>query len=143
VTYDRAGNGIDKSYQVAVAVVGETPYAEGQGDRPNGFGLDAEDLATIAKLKATGVPLVVLTVSGRPLDISQQLPQFNALVASWLPGSEGAGVADVLFGDYNPTGKLSVSWPTNAAQEPVNVGDGKKALFPYGFGLSYKRGGHY
>jgi len=139
VTYDRAGNGVDASYKVAVAVVGETPYAEGQGDRPNGFGLDAEDLATIAKLKATGVPVVVVTVSGRPLDVSAQLPQFNGLVAAWLPGSEGAGVADVLYGDYNPTGKLSFSWPKSAAQEPVNVGDGKQALFPYGYGLSYRR----
>ncbi|MEC3978120.1 glycoside hydrolase family 3 protein [Amycolatopsis sp. H20-H5] len=143
VTYDRAGDGIDPSYEVAVAVVGETPYAEGQGDRPSGFGLDAEDLATIAKLKATGVPLVVLTVSGRPLVLTDQLPQINALVASWLPGSEGAGVADVLFGDYNPTGKLSVSWPASAAQEPVNVGDGKKPLYPYGYGLKYERGGHH
>lgn len=139
VTYDRAGNGIDKSYRVAVAVVGETPYAEGQGDRPSGFGLDAEDLATIAKLKSSGVPVVAVTVSGRPLEITPQLPQFNGLVAAWLPGSEGAGVADVLYGDYNPTGKLTFSWPTNAAQEPVNVGDGKKALFPYGYGLRYRR----
>ncbi|MFI7118462.1 glycoside hydrolase family 3 protein [Amycolatopsis sp. NPDC049868] len=139
VTYDRAGNGIDGSYQVAVAVVGETPYAEGQGDRPNGFGLDAEDLATIAKLKNSGVPVVVVTVSGRPLDIAAQLPRFDGLVAAWLPGSEGAGVADVLYGDYNPTGKLTFSWPVSAAQEPVNVGDGKKALYPYGYGLRYRR----
>ncbi len=139
VTYDRAGNGIDRSYRVAVAVVGETPYAEGQGDRPNGFGLDAEDLATIAKLKSSGVPVVAVTVSGRPLDIASQLPRFNGLVAAWLPGSEGAGVADVLYGDYNPTGKLTFSWPSSAAQEPVNVGDGKKALYPYGYGLRYRR----
>ncbi|MFD8499677.1 glycoside hydrolase family 3 protein [Amycolatopsis sp. NPDC059657] len=139
VSYDRAGNGIDSSYQVAVAVVGETPYAEGHGDRPKDLSLDAEDLATIAKLKATGVPVVVVLVSGRPLDIAQQLPQFNGLVEAWLPGSEGAGVSDVLFGDYKPTGKLTVSWPSSFAQEPINVGDGKKALFPYGYGLSYRR----
>ncbi|MFE0027532.1 glycoside hydrolase family 3 protein [Amycolatopsis sp. NPDC059021] len=139
VTFDKAGNGIDKSYKVAVAVVGETPYAEGKGDRPNGLGLDAEDLGTIAKLKASGVPLVVVTVSGRVLDLGAQLPQFDGLVAAWLPGSEGAGVADVLYGDYNPTGKLSFSWPKNSAQEPINVGDGKQALFPYGYGLSYRR----
>ncbi len=120
-------------------MVGETPYAEGQGDRPNGFGLDAEDLAAIAKSKSSGVPVVVVTVSGRPLDIAPQLTGFSGLVAAWLPGSEGAGVADVLYGDYNPTGKLTFGWLTSAAQEPVNVGDGKRALFPYGFGLRYRR----
>jgi len=127
------------SLVTAVAVVGETPYAEGQGDRPNGLGLDAEDLALVAKLKASGVPLVVVTVSGRPLDIAAQLPSFNGLVAAWLPGSEGAGVADVLYGDYNPTGKLNFTWPKSSSQEPINVGDGQQALFPYGYGLSYRR----
>jgi beta-glucosidase len=139
VTYDRAGNGIDSSYKVAVAVVGETPYAEGKGDRPNGLQLDAEDLSTIAKLKATGVPVVVVLVSGRVLDIANELPGWNGLVESWLPGSEGAGVADVLYGDYKPTGKLSFTWPTSSAQEPINPGDGKKGLFPYGYGLTYSK----
>ncbi|GHG17250.1 MULTISPECIES: glycoside hydrolase family 3 protein [Amycolatopsis] len=139
VTYDRAGGGINSSYKVAVAVVGETPYAEGQGDRPGGVVLDAEDVALIGKLKASGVPLVVVTVSGRPLDISAQLPSIRGLVAAWLPGSEGAGVADVLYGDYNPTGKLSFTWPKSASQQPINAGDGKQGLFPYGYGLSYGR----
>ncbi|WP_410639417.1 glycoside hydrolase family 3 protein [Amycolatopsis sp. lyj-346] len=139
VTYDRAGGGIDSSYKVAVAVVGETPYAEGEGDRPGGLGLDAEDVALIGKLKASGVPVVLVTVSGRPLDLAAQLPSVKGLVAAWLPGSEGAGVADVLYGDYNPTGKLSFTWPKSSAQEPINVGDGKQGLFPYGYGLSYRR----
>ncbi|MEQ0563884.1 glycoside hydrolase family 3 N-terminal domain-containing protein [Amycolatopsis sp. NEAU-NG30] len=139
VTYDREGDGIDGSYRVAVAVVGETPYAEGQGDRPGGVVLDAEDTALLAKLKATGVPLVVVTVSGRPVDISAQLPSIRGLVAAWLPGSEGAGVADVLYGDYNPTGRLSFTWPKSASQQPINAGDGKQGLFPYGYGLSYRR----
>ncbi|MFI5590722.1 glycoside hydrolase family 3 protein [Amycolatopsis sp. NPDC051758] len=139
VTYDRTGDGIDSSFEVAVAVVGETPYAEGQGDRPNGLGLDAEDLALLGKLKASGVPTVVVTVSGRPLDITGLLPSIDGLVAAWLPGSEGAGVADVLYGDYNPTGRLSFTWPRSSSQEPINVGDGKQGLFPYGYGLSYRR----
>jgi beta-glucosidase len=137
VTYSRDGSGIDGSYRVAVAVLGETPYAEGKGDRPGGLGLDATDLATLARLKASGVPVVVVLVSGRPLDIAAQLPDWAALVESWLPGSEGGGVADVLFGDYNPTGRLPVTWPANSAQEPVNTGDGKTGLFAYGYGLSY------
>ncbi|MDQ7803832.1 glycoside hydrolase family 3 N-terminal domain-containing protein [Amycolatopsis sp. A133] len=139
VTYDRAGGGIDSGYRVAIAVVGETPYAEGEGDRPGGLGLDAEDLALLGKLKASGVPVVVVTVSGRPLDIAAQLPSVKGLVAAWLPGSEGAGVADVLYGDYNPTGKLSFTWPKSSAQEPINAGDGRQGLFPYGYGLSYRR----
>ncbi|MEU0536757.1 glycoside hydrolase family 3 protein [Amycolatopsis tolypomycina] len=139
VTYDRAGSGINSSYKVAVAVVGETPYAEGQGDRPGGVVLDAEDVALLTKLKASGVPLVVVTVSGRPVDISAQLPSIRGLVAAWLPGSEGAGVADVLYGDHNPAGKLSFTWPRSASQQPINAGDGKQGLFPYGYGLSYRR----
>jgi beta-glucosidase len=137
VTYAKDGTGIDPSYDVAVAVVGETPYAEGKGDRPQGMGLDAADLATLQKLKDSGVPTVVVLVSGRPLDIAAQLPDWAGLVESWLPGSEGQGVADVLFGDYNPTGKLPVTWMRSADQQPINVGDGKPALFPFGYGLRY------
>ncbi|MCI2423113.1 glycoside hydrolase family 3 C-terminal domain-containing protein [Saccharopolyspora sp. K220] len=137
VTYERNGNGIDNTYRAAIAVVGETPYAEGEGDRPEGMGLDDEDRATIARLKESGVPVIVVTVSGRPLDIAADLPQWNALVAAWLPGTEGAGVADVLFGDHNPTGTLPVTWMASAAQQPINEGDGQQPLFPYGFGLRY------
>ncbi|SEU12534.1 glycoside hydrolase family 3 N-terminal domain-containing protein [Nonomuraea wenchangensis] len=137
VTYSRDGGGIDGSYRVAVAVVGETPYAEGEGDRPGSMGLDSTDLATLATLRASGVPVVVVLVSGRPLDVAAQLPGWNALVAAWLPGTEGQGVADVLFGAVKPTGKLPVTWMSSASQQPINDGDGKTPLFPYGFGLTY------
>ncbi|MCM2417171.1 glycoside hydrolase family 3 N-terminal domain-containing protein [Streptomyces sp. RKAG293] len=137
VTYNQAGTGIDSSYKVAIAVVGETPYAEGAGDRPSGMGLSTADLNTIAKLRATGVPVVVVIVSGRPMDLAGQLPNWNALVEAWLPGTEGNGVSDVLFGDYAPTGKLPDTWMQSASQQPINDGDGKPALFPYGFGLTY------
>jgi beta-glucosidase len=139
VTYSKDGTGIDKSYDVAVAVVGETPYAEGKGDRPTSMGLDQTDLDTLARLHASGVPVAVVLVSGRPLDIAAQLPDWAALLEAWLPGSEGQGVADVLFGDYNPTGKLPVTWPRSAAQEPINVGDGQTPLFRFGYGLHYRR----
>jgi beta-glucosidase len=67
------------------------------------------------------------------------LSQSDALVAAWLPGSEGQGVADVLFGDYKPTGKLSHSWPRSVAQIPINVGDKPyDPLFKFGYGLTYK-----
>lgn len=137
VTYDQQGDGINSSYDVAVAVVGEKPYAEFQGDRPEELSLSQEDLDTIAKLRATGVPVVVVLVSGRPMVVTEQLPHWDALLASWLPGTEGGGVADVLFGKYDPTGALTFSWPRTFEQIPINAGDGKDALFGYGYGLSY------
>ncbi|AJP00871.1 beta-glucosidase [Streptomyces cyaneogriseus subsp. noncyanogenus] len=140
VTYDRYGNGIDGGYTAAVAVVGETPYAEMRGDRPGGMGLDQEDLQTLARLEASGVPVVVVLVSGRPLDIAGRLPAWKALLAAWLPGTEGDGVSDVLFGDHAPTGKLPMTWMSSASQQPINQGDGKTPLFPYGHGLTYGTG---
>jgi beta-glucosidase len=137
VTYNASGSGIDSSYKVAVAVVGETPYAEGAGDRPGSMSLDTTDLNTINTLRASGVPVVVVLVSGRPLDIASELPNWNALLEAWLPGTEGNGVSDVLFGDYAPTGKLPDTWMQSAGQQPINDGDGKAALFPFGFGLTY------
>ena len=137
VSYNANGTGIDSSYKVAVAVIGETPYAEGAGDRPGSLGLDSTDLATLNTLRASGVPVVVVLVSGRPLDIAAQLPDWSGLIASWLPGTEGNGVSDVLFGDYAPTGKLPSTWMQSAGQEPINDGDGKTPLFPYGYGLTY------
>jgi beta-glucosidase len=137
VTFNASGAGIDSSYRAAIAVVGETPYAEGAGDRPSGMGLDSTDLNTLSTLRAAGVPIIVVLVSGRPLDIAAQLPNWNALIAAWLPGTEGQGVADVLFGLAQPTGKLPMTWMSSAAQEPINTGDGQTPLFPFGFGLTY------
>ncbi|MDI1465303.1 glycoside hydrolase family 3 N-terminal domain-containing protein [Catellatospora sp. KI3] len=137
VTYNASGSGIDSSYKVAIAVVGEQPYAEGQGDRTGDLGLDSTDLATLATLRNSGVPVVVVLVSGRPLDIASQLGNWSALVAAWLPGTEGQGVADVLFNVVAPTGKLPMTWMSSASQQPINDGDGKTPLFAYGYGLSY------
>jgi beta-glucosidase len=138
VTYDARGAGIDGSYHAAVAVVGETPYAEYRGDRPGGMGLDRADLDTLAVLGRSGVPVVVVLVSGRPLDIAAQLPDWDALVAAWLPGTEGEGVTDVLFGDADPTGTLPVTWMLDASQQPINAGDGKAALFDFGAGGRFR-----
>jgi beta-glucosidase len=137
VTFNATGAGIDGSYRAAIAVVGETPYAEGMGDRPGAMGLDNTDLQAINTLRASGVPVIVVLVSGRPLDIAAQLPNWSALVAAWLPGTEGQGVADVLFGVAQPTGKLPMTWMSSASQQPINDGDGKPPLFPFGFGLAY------
>jgi beta-glucosidase len=122
---------------VGVVVVGEEPYAEFRGDRSD-LALSAEDAAVVQRVKSAGVPTVVVLVSGRPLIVNGALAASDAFVAAWLPGTEGDGVADVLFGDYPPTGRLSHSWPRSMAQIPINEGDASyNPLFPYGYGLEY------
>ena len=136
VTYSQDGTGADGA-DVAVVVVGETPYAEMLGDRRD-LSLSERDRSTIANAKKAGIPVVIVLFSGRPLIINDALEQADAFVAAWLPGTEGLGVADVLFGDYKPSGKLPVSWPRSMTQIPINVGDATyDPLFPYGFGLTY------
>lgn len=128
-------NGAD----VAIVVIGETPYAEGRGDRAD-LSLAPEDIVAIDNLNRAGVPVVAILVSGRPLLMEPVLAKCRALIAAWLPGTEGQGVADVLFGDYRPTGKLSASFPRSMSDALSNVGDRNyNPLFGYGFGLSYGR----
>lgn len=119
---------------LAVVVVGEKPYAEMQGDRKD-LKLDKEDLDVIERFKENDIPVVVVLLSGRPMIITDEIEKWDGLIAAWLPGTEGSGVADVLFGDYNPTGKLSFSWPKNMNQFPINPEDDH--LYSFGFGLSY------
>ena len=136
VTYARDGLGAAGA-DVAVVVVGETPYAEYKGDRDD-LSLSKDDRAALANAKKAGVPVVLVVVSGRPLILGDAVDMADAVVAAWLPGTEGQGVADVLFGDYKPTGKLPFSWPRSMQQIPINVGDAKyDPLFAYGFGLTY------
>jgi beta-glucosidase len=127
---------------VAIVVIGEQPYAEMKGDRQE-LSLDPADLAAVKAAKAAGMPVVVVLFSGRPLILEPILNDVDAFVAAWLPGTEGEGITDVLFGAYNPTGKLPVTWPRSMSQIPINVGPkGQKpqgALFEYGFGLSYAK----
>ncbi|HWX25777.1 MAG TPA: glycoside hydrolase family 3 C-terminal domain-containing protein, partial [Vicinamibacteria bacterium] len=105
VTYAKDGTGAAGA-EAGVVVVGETPYAEFSGDRED-LTLSKEDREAIANLKKAGIPVIVVVISGRPLVLGEALTMADALVAAWLPGTEGQGVADVLFGDYKPTGKLS------------------------------------
>jgi beta-glucosidase len=122
---------------VAVVVVGETPYAEGAGDDAD-LALSSDDLATLRSVKQTGVPVVLVVLSGRPLVLGEAAGLADAIVAAWLPGTEGAGVADVLLGDFAPTGKLSFTWPASVDQHPINVGDeGKPPAYAFGYGLTY------
>ncbi|HET6987995.1 MAG TPA: glycoside hydrolase family 3 N-terminal domain-containing protein [Kribbella sp.] len=127
-----------EGHDVGVVVVGERPYAEGIGDVGNGHDLLLSDADKAAVDKVCGaMKCVVLIVSGRPQVIADQLGKINALVASWLPGTEGAGVADVLFGKRPFSGRLPVSWPRTEAQQPLNVGDASyDPQYPFGWGLS-------
>jgi beta-glucosidase len=129
--------GSARDADVVVVVVGETPYAEGAGDSKD-LVLSGSDRSAIANARKSGKSVVTVLLTGRPLVIEDWLPFTDALVVAWLPGTEGDGVADVLFGDYKPTGKLPHSWPRSMQQIPINQGDANyEPLFPYGFGLSY------
>jgi beta-glucosidase len=125
---------------VGVAVIGETPYSEGTGDIPSTTrpDLNVPTPAPVMALKAAGLPVVVVLIVGRPMILDSILPYADAIVVAWLPGSEGAGVTDILYGDVKPTGKLPMSWPRTAQQVPINFGDTSyDPLFAYGFGLTY------
>ena len=119
----------------AIVIFGEEPYAEFAGDKKNLVFGDEEGLALLRKFKAESIPTVAVFLSGRPLWMNREINAADAFVASWLPGSEGAGVADILFGKMQPTGRLSFSWPSTCEGEPLNASDG--ALFPVGYGRSF------
>jgi beta-glucosidase len=127
VTFSLDGSGAAGA-DIAVVVIGEKPYAEGMGDRLD-LSLAPEDAAVVRNSKSAGVPVAVVVVSGRPLVLGDVMDQAGAVVAAWLPGTEGQGVADVLLGDYKPSGKLSFSWPRVMG----------KALFPVGYGQTWDR----
>ncbi|GAA1135765.1 hypothetical protein GCM10009630_38310 [Kribbella jejuensis] len=137
-TYSADASAPLEGHDVGVVVVGERPYAEGVGDVGNGHDLKLSDADRAAVDKVCGaMKCVVLIVSGRPQVIADQLGEINALVASWLPGTEGAGVADVLFGKVPFSGRLPVSWPRTEDQQPLNVGDASyDPQYPFGWGLT-------
>lgn len=136
VTYSKDGTGASGA-DIGVVIIGETPYAEGKGDNAN-LSLSPEDVDVVAVMKASGVPIVVILLSGRPMMINDVLEQSDAFIAAWLPGTEGKGISDVLFGDYKPIGKLSFLWPDSLSQVPAGLcEDDCEPLFPYGYGLSY------
>ncbi|KAG8387189.1 hypothetical protein BUALT_Bualt03G0227400 [Buddleja alternifolia] len=123
------------NFSYAIVVVGEPPYAEGNGDNTN-LTIPEPGLSTMTNVCKSTKCIVVL-VSGRPLVVEPYLSSLDVLVAAWLPGTEGQGVADVLFGDYPFTGKLPRTWFKTVDQLPMNVGDKHyDPLFPFGFGLT-------
>jgi beta-glucosidase len=148
-----AGKADVSKFDAVIAVVGETPYAEGDGDIGPGRTLRhteryPEDLAALEAVapiaRDMGKPVVTVFVAGRPLYVNDLLNLSDSFVVAWLPGTEGKGVADLLFRDAHGksardfTGKLSFSWPKSVCQTPLNVGDKDYApLFPFGYGLNY------
>ena len=122
----------DSDGDLAIVVIGEDPYTEFFGDKEN-LDLMDEDLNTIKNLKNKGYKVLVLLISGRPMNISDHIENWDAFAAIWLPGSEGDGVSDILFGDYESTGTLSYPWPINT-EDGANALT-KNLLFKIGFGL--------
>lgn len=147
IVYDKTAEQLHSDADVAIIVVGETPYAEFFGDiggEMNRYQLTlTEDHQNyIEHYKKQNVAVVVILISGRPLVTTKQIEQSNAFVAAWLPGSEGHGIAEVLFGDYNFSGKLPHSWPKQVEDFEGLFGPnfwdtGIEPLFEYGYGLNY------
>jgi len=144
VDFNRNGkfdNRLDANGQLLVAdaaivVLGEAPYAEGLGDSAT---LSLPESDVLERVRSRARKIIVVVISGRPLVLTAQLGQMDALVAAWLPGSEGAGIADVLFGDFPFTGKLPFSWPRSVAQLPFAAGASTGCaapLFAFGYGLT-------
>lgn len=150
VAYDKDGTG-NHDADIAVIVVGETPYAEFFGDIGGVMNkyqlmLTEAHQALIDIYAAKGIKTVVVLISGRPLVVTKQLDQVNSFVAAWLPGSEGDGIAEVLFGAYDFKGKLPHSWPTSEDDYKGKYGpnfwdSSIEPLFPFGFGLRYNESG--
>jgi beta-glucosidase len=150
VSYALDGSATGNGATVGIAVIGETPYSEGCGDiptpvdgsycvsRPHTLQLDAADVQVVQRMKQAGLKTVVVLMAGRPMILDSIIDWADAIVVAWLPGTEGAGVTDVLFGDVHPTGKLPHSWPRSMDQIPINQGDANyDPLFPYAYGLTY------
>jgi len=134
VSFSHDGSGAEGA-GIGIAVIGEKPYAEMQGDRSD-LHLAPEDVAVVDRLKSAAIPVIAVIVSGRPLLIDAILGKADTIIAAWLPGSEGHGVADVLFGDYKPTGKLSFTWPRGDSTSLERGNPGYKTLYAFGHGLS-------
>ncbi|MGE5643461.1 MAG: glycoside hydrolase family 3 protein [Byssovorax cruenta] len=150
VEYNRDGNfsefqdvnGNPLLADVGIVVLAEDPYAEGVGDRAD-LSLNEQEIGILEETRKYSQHIVVILISGRPRVITNQLDMADAWVAAWLPGTEGGGIADVLFGDYPFTGKTAYSWPRSNEQLPINVNNAanktgcEAPLFPFGYGLAH------
>ena len=137
LNYSKSGD-VDKNTDLIIVAIGEKPYAEMNGDRES-LDLSKNDIELVNKLSKSGKPIVMVLISGRPMILEPILDKCDAILAAWLPGSEGAGISDILFGDYSPTAKLSFSWPKSMKQIPINFGDTNyDPLYRFGHGLTFK-----
>jgi beta-glucosidase len=134
VVYSPEGEGLTGADRVVV-VIGEQPYAEMKGDRAD-LSVPKEDIALVEKARQAGAPVVTVLLSGRPLVLGPVLAVSKAVVAAWLPGTEGLGVADVLYGTKAPKGKLPRPWPRSNEQVISGLPQGDYQ-FPFGYGLTY------
>ena len=136
IIFSKDGKNIPDADMI-IAVIGEKPYSEGWGDRES-LDLSEEDKKILKRVNEKNIPYLIILISGRPMLIEDEIKDCDAFIAVWLPGTEGAGIADVIFGDYKPTGKLSMSWPKSMKQIPINIGDKDyDPLFSFGYGLTY------
>jgi beta-glucosidase len=137
VVYHRTG-GFASNADSGIVVVAEPPYAEGHGDSST-LALTAEDVHLIKTMREHCQRLILVIYSGRPLMISDILPDCDAVVAAWLPGSEAGEIAAVLFGKTDFSGRLPFSWPVDLSQVPLSAlkTSERAPLWPFGFGLSY------
>jgi beta-glucosidase len=135
VDYDPFGH-FEAPADICVAVIGEEPYAEGQGDSDS-LSLTIADKRMLRRLPDQCGKIVVVLISGRPLIVTEYVDGWDAFVAAWLPGTEGQGVTDVLFGDYPFTGQLPYTWPRSMDQVPLSALEEseERPLFPFGYGL--------
>jgi beta-glucosidase len=142
VTYSQDASGVPSTASHVIVVLSEPPYAEGLGDATDlDLATRTADVPVLQAARSSGLPVIAVILSGRPLIIEPYLALADAWVAAWLPGSEADALADVLFGRYAPTGKLGHTWPKTMAQIPINVGDADYVtdppLYPFGYGLTY------
>jgi beta-glucosidase len=126
ITYASDGNTAG-NFDAVIAVIGEDPYAEGDGDRVSDIPLRQRDIDMLKQVYGYNCPVIVIMLSGRPMTITDEYEKWDALIAAWLPGTEGGGIADVLFGSRDFTGKTPYTW-----RKTINT----DILYPFGFGLS-------
>ena len=131
-------NSKNKKFDAAIVVVGEDPYTEMKGDSDQLY-LSKKDIKSINEVKKMNIPYVIVLITGRPLIVDEVIDNSNAFLVAWLPGTEGGGVADILFGEKNLQGKLSFSWPKVMDDIPCNYDNNCEPLFPIGFGLTYNK----
>jgi beta-glucosidase len=132
VVYDLEGTG-EERFEVGLVVLSEATYAEGMGDRFS-LELNTEQKALLERVRTRCEKMVVVLISGRPLIVTNEIANWDTFVAAWLPGTEGAGVADVLYGEKPFTGKLGFHWAESHDDIPLTPSS--KALFELGFGLT-------